>query len=209
MSADQCYKYFLFAESSIRLVNFRFYVQPRQRTRRECRCAMLTTNAFDLEAWDKQVRDNRELTKKHPQALRIVALLRERMKGGQVHRVPLGKRALEIASIESGTHLFPSRKFPDKAISETRLRDLLRQLGQGDITIHGFRSCFKTWAMERTRFDNHTIEAALAHSSGDKVEQAYMRSDVLEKRAQLMTAWEKFCETPPAKSADPSLGARS
>jgi integrase len=131
-----------------------------------------------------------------------------RMKGGKEHRVPLSKRAIEVASGGSGSCLFPSRYHSDKPLSETLLRDLLRQLGHGDITIHGFRSTFKDWARDRTRFDNYVVEAALAHLSGDKVERAYARSDVMEKRRQLMEAWAKFCETPPAKSTGKVVSMR-
>ena len=94
---------------------------------------------------------------------------------------------------------FKPRYRPGKSVSDTMLRLLLRQLGYDGLTVHGFRATFKTWAMERTRFDNFVVEAALAHISGDKVERAYARSDVLEKRRQLMNAWADFCETPPAK----------
>ena len=133
----------------------------------------------------------------------------ERMKGGQVHRVPLCRRALELAGMGSDKHLFPSRYFSDKAISETRLRELLHHLGHSDITIHGFRSTFKDWARERTRFENYVSEAALAHSTADRVEAAYARSDVLEKRRQLMDAWADFCATPPTKTADKVVPMRS
>jgi integrase len=136
----------------------------------------------------------------------------ERMKGGQVHRVPLCRRALELAELAgmgNAQHLFPSGYYPDKAISETRLRELLHQLCLGDITIHGFRSTFKDWARERTRFENYVSEAALAHSTADKVEAAYARSDVLEKRRQLMDAWAEFCATPPAKGSDRVVSLRS
>jgi integrase len=132
-----------------------------------------------------------------------------RMKGGVEHRVPLCKRALEFASVGNGGHLFPSRYSTGKPVSDMMLRLMLRQLGYDGITIHGFRATFKTWAMERTRFENFTVEAALAHTSGDKVERAYARSDVLEKRRQLMEAWAKFCETPPAKSTDRVVSLRS
>jgi integrase len=131
----------------------------------------------------------------------------QRMKGGQEHRVPLCKRALELAGAGGG-HLFPSRYFADKPISDTMLRLLLREIGHGDITIHGFRATFKTWAAERTRFDNHVVEAALAHVSGDKIERAYRRTDVLEKRRALMDAWSQFCTTPPAKTADKVVSLR-
>ena len=132
----------------------------------------------------------------------------QRMKGGQEHRVPLCKRALELAGAGSGP-LFPSRYFADKPISDTTLRLLLRELEHGDITIHGFRASFKTWATERTRFDNHVVEAALAHINGDKIEAAYRRTDVLERRRELMSAWAKFCETTPAKTADRVVTLRS
>jgi integrase len=124
-----------------------------------------------------------------------------RMKSGVEFRVPLSKRALEIASMGGGGYLFPSRYSTGKPISESRLRLMLRQLGYDGITIHGTaRASFKTWAMERTRYDNHTIEASLAHT-GSKLEQSYMRGDVLQKRHVLAENWAKFCETPPAKSA--------
>jgi integrase len=130
-----------------------------------------------------------------------------RMKGGLEHRVPLCKRALELAGMVSDGHLFPSRYRPGKPVSDMMLRKLLRDLGY-NVTIHGTaRATFKTWAMERTRFDNHTIESALAHIAGSKLEQ--VRGDVLEKRRQLMDAWAKFCATPPAKSAGRVVPLRS
>ena len=133
----------------------------------------------------------------------------ERMKGGKEHRVPLCKRALEMVSMGNGGHLFPSRYKPGKPVSDMMLRLMLRQLGYDGITIHGTaRASFKTWAMERTRFDNYVVEAALAHISGDKVERAYARSDVLAKRAELMNAWAKFCETPPAKTSGKVVSMR-
>jgi integrase len=124
----------------------------------------------------------------------------ERMKGGKEHRVPLSKRAIEVASGGSGSYLFPSRYHPDKPLSNMAMLKLLEHMGRDDVTTHGFRATFKTWAMERTRFEHFVVESALAHISGDKVEMAYARSDVLEKRRQLMDAWSKFCAIPPAKS---------
>jgi integrase len=132
----------------------------------------------------------------------------ERMKGGQIHRVPLCKRALELASGGSSSYLFPSHH-PDKPLSHMTMLMLLKYMGHDDVTVHGFRSAFKDWCRDRTRFDNYVVEAALAHTSGDKVERAYARSDVLEKRRQLMDAWAKFCATPPAKSTDRVVPLRS
>jgi len=132
-----------------------------------------------------------------------------RMKGGKEHRVPLSKRSLAIAGLVSDGYLFPSRYSTGKPVSDMMMRKLLRDLGYNGITIHGTaRASFKTWAMERTRFDNYVVEAALAHCSGDKVEQAYARSDVLEKRRQLMTAWAEYCSQPPAKSTDRVVSLR-
>jgi integrase len=134
----------------------------------------------------------------------------ERMKGGVEHRVPLCKRAIEVSSGGSGTYLFPSRHHSDKPLSNMAMLMWLNDLSAaGDFTVHGFRSTFKDWARDRTRFDNYVVEAALAHISGDKVERAYARSDVLEKRRELMNAWAKFCESPPAKSTDRVVPLRS
>jgi integrase len=124
----------------------------------------------------------------------------DRMKGGVEHRVPLCARALKLAGRVGDGYLFP-RQYSDKPVTDTALRLLLRKLGY-TVTIHGFRSTFKDWTLEHTRFDNFAVEAALAHVSGDKVERAYARSDVLEKRRQLMNAWAEFCETPPVKDTD-------
>jgi integrase len=132
-----------------------------------------------------------------------------RMKNGQPHRVPLAQRSLEIAGMVSGGFLFPSRYSTGKPVSDMMLRALLRELAGDGLTIHGFRATFKTWAMERTRFDNHTIESALAHIAGSKLEQAYMRGDVLEKRRQLMDSWAEFCATQPANSAGKVVSMRS
>ncbi len=58
----------------------------------------------------------------------------------------------------------------------------LRRMGRGDLTAHGFRTTFRTWAAERTNYPSEVVETALAHVIGDKVEAAYRRGDLLEKR---------------------------
>ncbi len=70
---------------------------------------------------------------------------------------------------------------------------LLRRIGRADLTAHGFRATFKTWASERTSFQNEIVEASLAHTIGGKVEQANMRGDLFEKRRRLMRQWAMFC----------------
>ena len=62
--------------------------------------------------------------------------------------------------------------------------------------MHGFRSTFRDWAAERTAYPNHVVEMALAHAIGSKVEKAYRRGDLFEKRRQLMDAWSRFCTAP-------------
>jgi integrase len=76
---------------------------------------------------------------------------------------------------------------------------LLRRIGLDDLTVHGFRSTFRDWAAERTNCPNHVVEMALAHAVGDKVEQAYRRGDLFEKRSRLMGQWATFCITAPTE----------
>jgi integrase len=68
---------------------------------------------------------------------------------------------------------------------------------RGDLTAHGFRSTFRDWAAERTNFPRELAEMALAHTVSDKVEAAYRRGDLFEKRRQLMEAWGRYCTAHP------------
>ena len=77
---------------------------------------------------------------------------------------------------------------------------LLRRMGRGDLTVHGFRSSFRDWAAERTTFQNEIVEMALAHAVGDKVEAAYRRGDLFEKRRRLMEHG-RFLSKAPADTA--------
>jgi integrase len=132
-----------------------------------------------------------------------------RMKARRVHRVPLCARALDIlkdmhglrSSDDPGAFVFPGRK-PGTPLSNMAFLMLLRRMGRGDLTAHGFRATFKTWASERsTSFQNEISEAALAHIIGDKVEQAYRRGDLFEKRRRLMQQWATFCESSPVQQS--------
>jgi integrase len=67
---------------------------------------------------------------------------------------------------------------------------------RGDLTAHGFRSTFRDWCAERTNFPNEVCEMALAHAVGSKVEAAYRRGDMFDKRRKLMDAWTTYCATP-------------
>src|SRR6185437_9950117 len=96
------------------------------------------------------------------------------------HVVPLSERALAILADLSRDE---DRLFP---ISNMAMLELLRGMGQGDLTVHGFRSTFKDWAAEQTSYPNEMSEMALAHVVSDKVEAAYRRGDMREKRRRLM-----------------------
>jgi integrase len=74
---------------------------------------------------------------------------------------------------------------------------LLRRMGR-HVTVHGFRSTFRDWAAERTNFPSEVAEMALAHVVKGKVEAAYRRGDLFEKRGRLMEAWAEYCTNAPA-----------
>lgn len=123
-----------------------------------------------------------------------------RMKGGRVHKVPLSPRAVailrEMQKLDE-RHLFPGR-YSDRPLSNMALLKLLERLGRDEVTVHGFRSSFRDWASETTSFSREVIEMSLAHAIGDKVEAAYRRGDLLEKRRRLMDMWAQYCEKPTA-----------
>jgi len=88
--------------------------------------------------------------------------------------------------------IFPGAK-AGKPLSNMAMTEVLRRMGRGDITVHGFRSTFRDWAAERTNFPSEMDEMALAHAVSDKVEAAYRRGDMFAKRRRLMDAWAEFC----------------
>jgi integrase len=117
----------------------------------------------------------------------------QRTKAAREHRVPLSDPALaiikEMAEIRSTDFIFPGRRGP---LSAVMLQLALKRMGS-DVTPHGFRSCFRDWAGNETHFPREVCEQALGHVTGDATEQAYRRSDALEKRRKLMDAWARFC----------------
>ena len=124
-----------------------------------------------------------------------------RMKAGREHRVPLSARALAIVKAlrqaDGGEFVFAGYK-PGKPLSGMTLGKVLRRMKIDDVTVHGFRSAFRDWAAECTNFTNEVCEAALAHAVTNKVEAAYRRGDLFEKRRKLMDAWAAFCSAPKA-----------
>jgi integrase len=135
-------------------------------------------------------------------ANRLWTIPEGRMKGGRKHKVPLCDRTIAIIEemkeekkmhpMAHSQFVFPGMK-PGKALSNMAMLILLRRMGRGDLTAHGFRSTFRTWAAERTDVPREVVEAALAHVIGDKVEAAYQRGDLIDKRTRLMNAWGEFC----------------
>jgi integrase len=118
-----------------------------------------------------------------------------RMKAGREHRVPLEGRALEIvqrlAEGRLDEHVFPGAKL-GRPLSVMSMTMVMRRL-KLDYTVHGFRSAFRDWASEETNFAREVAEQALAHVIENAVERAYRRSDLFEKRRELMRAWTSYC----------------
>ena len=118
----------------------------------------------------------------------------ERMKANRDHRVPLCGRVVEMLreakSLGDGAGLvFPSRR--GKVLSDMTLSKLVKEQGIKAVP-HGFRSSFRDWASERTNHPREVIEAALAHAVQNKVEAAYSRSDLFERRRRLMDGWAAY-----------------
>jgi integrase len=120
----------------------------------------------------------------------------DRMKAKREHRVPLSARCIEILEAakeiaDGGEHVFPGA-ITKKPLSNMAFNMALRHLKQTNCTPHGFRSSFRDWAEERTNYPRSVTEAALAHAVKDKVEAAYRRTDLFDKRRKLMDAWSAF-----------------
>jgi integrase len=123
-----------------------------------------------------------------------------RMKAGKEHRVPLPDAAIAVLreaanlrqDMSGGAPVFLGGK-AGKPLSNMAMLTLLRRMGRRDLTVHGFRSSFRDWAAETTGYQREVVEAALAHMIPDKVEAAYRRGDLFEKRRRLMTEWAEFC----------------
>jgi integrase len=140
----------------------------------------------------------------------VWAIAGERMKAGRPHRVPLSAAALAI--LDEMEMVRPSN---DKAgaapifpganggpLSNMAMTMMLRRMKRADLTVHGFRSSFRDWAEECTSYSRAVVEKSLAHAIGDKVEAAYRRGDLLDKRRRLMADWAAYCERPSATAAN-------
>ena len=118
----------------------------------------------------------------------------ERMKAKLEHRVPLSREALRVLGqagelADKSGLVFPSPT--GRELSDSTLSKLVRELGIGAVP-HGFRSSFRDWAAECTDAPREVCELALAHVNNDRVEAAYRRSDLFERRRELMAAWAAY-----------------
>ena len=120
----------------------------------------------------------------------------DRMKAGREHRIPLSDAAIAVLRRMQENHLsdyvFPGVK-QDKPLSDMSLTATLKRMGRSDLTAHGFRSTFRDWASETTAYPQEVCEMALAHTIANKVEAAYRRGDLFDKRIHLMNDWANYC----------------
>lgn len=112
-----------------------------------------------------------------------------RTKAGREHRIPLSRPALDVlewaAALRTSTLIFPGR------LAGRPLAGLLFLMPPGS-TVHGLRSSFRDWAGNTTSFPREPVELCLAHRIGDATEQAYRRSDALERRREILNAWAAY-----------------
>ena len=115
----------------------------------------------------------------------------ERMKATRDHRIPLSGPAIALLSPlgRDGDRVFPN-------LGQHAILKAIQRVNPA-VTAHGFRSTFSDWCAEQTEFPSEVREMALAHAVGDKVEAAYRRGDLFEKRRQLADAWAAYCGVNP------------
>ena len=123
----------------------------------------------------------------------------ERMKGGKEHKVPLSDVLLDLLRNlyregDGDGYLFVGSQ-PGGPLSRKTLTQLLKRMGV-DVTVHGFRAGFSTWAAEQTNFPREVAEQSLAHVISNAVERPYKRTTLFDKRRQLMAAWARYCSSP-------------
>jgi integrase len=142
-------------------------------------------------------------------ANRVWTIPADRMKRGREHRVPLPERATEILEglPRECEFVFPGGR-EGKPLSNMALLTTLRRMGRGNLTTHGFRSCFRDWAAETTGYPSDVLEMALAHAVASRVEAAYRRGDLFEKRRRLMDEWAGYCATRTRRAGVVPLRAR-
>ena len=133
----------------------------------------------------------------------------ERMKGGKQHTVPLSTAAVDLLKSlpRDYDHIFPAVR--GGTLSDMTLAKVPRYMGH-DVTAHGFRATFRTWAQECTSYPDEVCELALAHVNSDSTRAAYARSELIDKRRLLMADWERYCyKGKPAGKVVPMRGRKA
>jgi len=119
----------------------------------------------------------------------------ERMKAGKEHKVPLCSRTNQLITkaieLDADSQYVFSKM--GKPMSNMALLALLKRMGRDEVTTHGFRSTFRDWVSEETEHSPEVAEMALAHTIANRVEAAYRRGDLMEKRRVLLDDWERYC----------------
>lgn len=134
--------------------------------------------------------------------LKVWTIPAERMKAGREHRIPLSKATLDLLELltplrcedndDRSMMLFPGNR-KNRPLSQMSMLMLLRRMERSDLTVHGFRSTFRDWCAETTAYPHEMAEIALAHTVADKVEAAYRRGDMMDKRRRMMDDWAEYC----------------
>jgi integrase len=137
-------------------------------------------------------------------AAKLWIIPKERMKANREHRAPLSDRALQILAAagerrDGGSDYVFAGRARGHPLSNMALTMLMRRLGHGAVTVHGFRSAFRDFCGDRTHFPREVAEAALAHAVCDETELAYRRGDALEKRRELMQTWARYLAAEPSR----------
>jgi integrase len=136
---------------------------------------------------------------------------KERMKAGKEHRVSLSNQAMALLKstprVDDSNLVFWSSR-TNVQLSDMTLTKVIRDKSL-DYVPHGFRATFKTWAKERTSHSTAVIEMALAHQEGDKVAQAYDRTDLLARRVRLMQDWADYIDHQVLPNVIPFFGGLS
>lgn len=131
----------------------------------------------------------------------------ERMKAGKAHRVPLPTDVVELLKslprMQGNDHVFPAPR--GGALSDMSISAVCRRMGV-DAVPHGFRSTFKDWARNRSRYPDEVSELALAHVNSDATRSAYARDELLPQRTKLMADWAKYLREVPATADVASIG---
>lgn len=115
-----------------------------------------------------------------------------RMKSGREHRVPLNDECIEILAVLDQFKSLSDNMVFINTLSDVAVSKALKSVSYAEATVHGLRSSFRDWCGDNTNFPRKVCEAALAHAVQNQTEAAYRRSDLFDKRRDLMTQWRQY-----------------